>query len=282
MGVRTMKTLVKVFNWLLMALGVLLSIHALTRQRTGPNLYRAVNHEVTGLDNSTQNSFSYVVFSDPQFGLLNIVDEDGDGTAWANDLTNMRHLASQINSLHPRPSFVFITGDLSNAYPESPRVEIPGRDDHVLNGFKSPYRTPQTVDLLDALTLIDGDIPIMVNAGNHDMMEDPDDLSVGAFEHVWGDSFYTFWSHGRFFISLETQFFRTTKSTKLLNQEMKWLEEVFTNVEVAMPKTVLMHVPLFIDNVNETDSDKGNGQIRRSMKIPTSFNKSSYEDIVIP
>ena len=74
MAIRIMKTLVKLCNWLLIGLGILLSIQALSEYSRGPNLYRGVNHKVTGLDNSTK-SFSYIVFSDPQYGLLDIVDD---------------------------------------------------------------------------------------------------------------------------------------------------------------------------------------------------------------
>ena len=257
-----MKTLVKLCNWLLIGLGILLSIQALSEYSRGPNLYRGVNHKVTGLDNSTK-SFSYIVFSDPQYGLLDIVDDRGDGTVWNHDLINMKRLADKVNAIKPKPSFIFCTGDLSNAYPESPKIE------NILNGFKSPYRTAQTVDLLDSLTVFNSDIPIMINAGNHDLTEDPDKLSVGAFEHVWGDTYFTFWSNGQFFISLETQFFRSSrKETKeLLVNEIAWLEDVFANISPLIAKTVMMHVPLFIDNVNETDSDKGHSG---------SFNNDNY------
>ena len=148
-----------------------------------------------------------------------------------------------------------------------------------MNGFRSPYRTPQTIDLLDSLTLFKlgfdtktlyfrrnlaeprskPEIPIMVNAGNHDLKEDPDRVSVGAFERVWGDTYFTFWSHGKLFISLETQFFRSEnqETKQLMAEQLDWLEDTLSDVSPTSPKTVFMHVPLFIEHADETDSDKG-------------------------
>ena len=103
------------------------------------------------------------------------------------------------------------------------------------------------------------EIPIMVNAGNHDLKEDPDKVSVGAFERVWGDTYFTFWSHGSFFISLETQFFRSEnqETKELMTKQLDWLKDTLSNVPSGISKTVFMHVPLFIEHPDETDSDKG-------------------------
>ena len=99
----------------------------------------------------------------------------------------------------------------------------------------------------------------MVNAGNHDLKEDPDRVSVGAYERVWGDTYFTFWSHGKLFISLETQFFRSEnqETKELMAEQLDWLKDTLSDVSPTSPKTVFMHVPLFIEHADETDSDKG-------------------------
>ena len=91
-------------------LGVLIAVYGLGRLRSnGPNLYRAVNHEITGLDNST-SSLRYVVFTDPQFGLADIVEKRGEGLDWEQDKKHMASFARHVNEL--KPDFVFCTGDL--------------------------------------------------------------------------------------------------------------------------------------------------------------------------
>ena len=72
---------------------------------------------------------------------------------------------------------------------------------------------------------------------------------------VWGDAFYVFWAKQNIFIALESQFFRSPLSMSLMAQELEWLEETFSQLPTEVPKTIMMHVPLFIDNADETDSD---------------------------
>ena len=112
----------------------------------------------------------------------------------------------------------------------------------------------------------------MVNAGNHDLKEDPDRVSVGAFERVWGDTYFTFWSHGKLFISLETQFFRSEnqETKQLMAEQLDWLEDTLSDVSPTSPKTVFMHVPLFIEHADETDSDKG-GFEKTNFRISHSY-----------
>ena len=112
----------------------------------------------------------------------------------------------------------------------------------------------------------------MVNAGNHDLKEDPDRVSVGAFERVWGDTYFTFWSHGKLFISLETQFFRSEnqETKELMAEQLDWLKDTLSDVSPTSPKTVFMHVPLFIEHADETDSDKG-GFEKTNFRISHSY-----------
>ena len=63
-----------------------------------------------------KTNLSYVVFTDPQFGLMDMLHEGGEGIDWSKDVDNMEILAAKINSLKPKPSFIFCTGkfDISN------------------------------------------------------------------------------------------------------------------------------------------------------------------------
>ena len=60
-----------------------------------------------------KTNLSYVVFTDPQFGLMNMLHEGGEGIDWSKDIDNMEILAAKINSLKPKPSFIFCTGKLT-------------------------------------------------------------------------------------------------------------------------------------------------------------------------
>ena len=148
---------------------------------------------------------------------------------------------------------------MANAYPTDLSVEPNDPEWKRALGFKAPYRTPQTVDLLTSLNRFDSSIPVLFNAGNHDLTEDPERYQLDAFQRVWGDTYFHFWAHGRLFIALETQFFRSSQpeTIDLMLEEIHWLEELFNNMPKDIPKTIMMHAPLFIDNVLETDSDEG-------------------------
>ena len=213
-------------------------------------LWRGENHEVIGFDNSTE-SFSYVVFTDPQYGLRDMTDDNGDGTEWQHDRSNMRLLCEKINALEPKPQFIFVTGDLSNARPES--------NEEITPGFMSSYRSPQQIDLLTDLGLFDEDIPILVNTGNHDINESPDKVTVGAHERVWGDAYFSFWVKGQIFLALESQFFRSEDpvTKEFAKEEIQWLTELLSEMPKETPKTIMIHVPLFIRTPDETDSEIG-------------------------
>ena len=146
---------------------------------------------------------------------------------------------------------------MANAYPTNEMILPTDPDWKRALGFKAPYRTPQTVDLLKSLNRFS--IPVLFNAGNHDLNEDPERYQVDAFQRVWGDTYFHFWAKGRLFIALETQFFRSEKpeTIDLMLEEIHWLEDLFKNMPSQIPKTVMMHAPLFIDNSMETDSDEG-------------------------
>ena len=148
---------------------------------------------------------------------------------------------------------------MANAYPTNLLIEPNDPDWKRALGFKAPYRTPQTVDLITSLSRFDSSIPVLFNAGNHDLSEDPERYQLDAFQRVWGDTYFNFWAHGRFFIALETQFFRSAHPETIdhMLEEIHWLEELFSTMPKDIPKTVMMHAPLFIDNVLETDSDQG-------------------------
>lgn len=213
-------------------------------------LWQGDNHEVSGFDNST-GSFTYVVFTDPQYGLRDVTDDGGDGTEWQKDRNSMRLLSEKINALTPKPEFIFITGDLSNARPES--------NEEITPGFMSSYRSPQQIDLLNDLGMFDKNIPILVNTGNHDINEDPDKVTVGAHERVWGDAYFSFWVKGQIFLALESQFFRSEnlETKKLAQEEIQWLTDLLSEMPKDTPKTIMIHVPLFIRTPDETDSEKG-------------------------
>lgn len=190
--------------------------------------------------------FKYIVFTDPQLGLRDAVDGN-DGTAWDKDLEAINLFGTLVGNLEP--DFVVCAGDLNNAYPQLNKM-----DDAV--GFRPLYRPPQTLDIMRSFeSALANDIPSFFLAGNHDLYENPTADLVDAYEKVWGQTYYSFWRHGHLFVVVETQYFRSTdeNTLPLMNEQLTWLEKTMTSTDRA--KTVVQHVPLFIQRADETDSE---------------------------
>lgn len=228
---------------------IILSTLNYTKSDSKLNLKKVVDHYVGDLNNDTR-SFSYVVFADPQLGFYD--NTQGElGTKWQHDLDNLKRFSVAVNELKSKPDFIVCLGDLINAYPtdgETPKKE----------GFLSAYRPAQTLDFMESLNKnFDNDIPIFMIAGNHDLSPNPTPVEVDAYEKVWGDTYYYFWNAGHIFISFETQFFRSelNETVVLREKELKWLTSILEKLDVNAIKTVFQHVPMFIENANETDSE---------------------------
>lgn len=214
------------------------------------NLKKAINHFVGDLNNDTRE-FTYVLFTDPQLGLYDVVKK-GDGRQWQYDLDNMKKFSVAISKLSPTPDFILCLGDLNNAYPEA----SPGKWPQSI-GFLPPYRPAQTLDLMQNLQEnFRNDIPMFMLAGNHDLTENTEFKHLDAFEKVWGNGYFYFWNGGRVFISLETQLFRSEQkaTVELLRKEIDWLVKLFQKLPHDAPKTVFQHVALFIEKALEVDS----------------------------
>lgn len=210
------------------------------------NFKKPVDHLVA-LDepNGLIQPFRYVVFTDPQLGLRDAV-EGNDGTDWRKDLEAIEMFGELTSNLDPE--FIVCDGDLNNAYPV---IHDPADDP----SFKPVYRPPQTYDLLTAFEKsLSNNIPTFMLAGNHDL-EEPNPEIIDAYEKIWGESYFSFWNRGHFFIAVETQFYRSEdpRTLPLLEAHNKWLERTLSSNENS--KTVFQHVPLFIDNSEETDSE---------------------------
>jgi hypothetical protein len=91
-------------------------------------------------------------------------------------------------------------------------------------------------------------------AGNHDLHE-PNPEILDSYEKVFGQSYFSFWNRGHFFLAVETQFYRSEdpRTLPLMEAHNKWLEATLSSNDNS--KTVFQHVPLFIDNSEETDSE---------------------------
>jgi len=215
-------------------------------------LKKAVNHRFDEKFKSKSDVLHYVLFTDPQLGLFDVVNGDPNKPHnWDADIEAIRKFGEKVDELNSNGvglDFVMCLGDLNNAYPDD-------HDDE--DEFKAAYRPAQTADLLEAFRdNLANDIPTFVLAGNHDITNHPHPLVIDGFEKTWGNSYYFYEFGGHYFIGLESEFFRLTTEDNawLRDDHIKWLEGIFSEIPRTAAKHVFQHAPLFIKDAEETDS----------------------------
>ncbi|CAH8554411.1 unnamed protein product [Schistosoma bovis] len=161
----------------------------------------------TSTDVSTP--FRFVIIADPQLGLLEqYVEKRPRPHHWDREVKLVSRAVSIINRLCPKPAFVIICGDLVN--------EHPGGSD----------RCKQTSDLLDILSHLNSDIPLIVLPGNHDVGNRPDVNDVQDYISMWGDDYFTFIFNRTRFIVLNTQYLVNDSKCQSSSSEFRqWFNE---------------------------------------------------------
>ncbi|XP_076809482.1 serine/threonine-protein phosphatase CPPED1-like isoform X2 [Clavelina lepadiformis] len=150
----------------------------------------------------------------------------------------MNEAVTAINKMQPRPKFLLIGGDITNAFP--------GRQ----------YHPEQVRDVRQAFSSLDSTIPMFVASGNHDLDDKPTMKTMEIYRQSFGDEYYTFWFGGVFYIVISSQCIVSPDGTGSLYQVQEaWLEE---QLEMALSSSckhvvLFMHIPPFADHPDEPD-----------------------------
>jgi 3',5'-cyclic AMP phosphodiesterase CpdA len=147
----------------------------------------------------------FIQLADPQLGMLH------QDVRWEEEVAMLRRAIEHANRLRPR--FVLVSGDLVNKFG--------GSDEQ------------QLAALGRALGALDAAIPIVLQPGNHDLGQVPTPASVARYVSRHGDDFFSFWTGGVCFLSLNSQYYlpRGAEQTGSLGEaQLQWLER-----EVAGP-----------------------------------------------
>ncbi|CAH8500402.1 unnamed protein product [Schistosoma turkestanicum] len=187
---------------------------------------------------NVSNPFRFVVIADPQLGLLEqYVEKRPRPHHWDREVKLVSRAVNIINRLCPKPAFVVICGDLVNDQPGG------------------PDRCKQTSDLLNVLSHLNSDIPLIVLPGNHDVGDCPDASSVQDYTSVWGDDYFTFIFNRTRFIVLNTQYLmNNSKCASSADEFRQWFNDQLSakNEDFDM-SVVFQHVPFFLEDINESD-----------------------------
>ena len=87
------------------------------------------------------------------------------------------------------------------------------------------HRDQQVKDLKKAFSDLDPCIPLLAVSGNHDIGNTPTTDTILEYQQEFGEEYYSFWTGGAFFISINSQYLFDPSSAKEHAEEQKlWLE----------------------------------------------------------
>ena len=174
---------------------------------------------------STQD-FSFLVMSDPQFGMYT------ENREFAQETANFSFAIATANRLHP--AFVVVCGDLTNKAADPAQVAEYQRVAHLL------HRS----------------IPLHNVPGNHDVGNQPTPESLAAYRRNYGADYYTFRQSGFEGIVLNSSLIQhPEQAPQEAAKQEAWIENELRQAQVqGVGKVVVFqHIPWFLITADEPD-----------------------------
>ena len=204
------------------------------------------------VDEETNDTLQFVVFSDPQYGKLDQKLGTGTGLKWNNDIDHTVAMCDAINNNFGEIDFIFVTGDLAEAYPTNERRKM---------GSSPALRPAQTHDFINAMATCRDKIDVFTVPGNHDVgSRITQEASWVGYEKLFMQTHFHFKRGQRHFIALDSEVYKQNGQAAIKRRDVQnqWLEELFKQIPNYAVKTVFMHTALFIESTDETvASDQG-------------------------
>lgn len=193
--------------------------------------------------------FSFIQAADTQFGMQESYVEKKEEFGWEQEVAWSRTLVQHVNTMHPRPRFMVICGDLLDAWPQT----------------QSHVRSQQEKDFKSVFEHLQ--IPCVCVCGNHDIGNQPTMESVSQYQSSFGDDFFSFWCGGVYFLVINSQYYEDSSQVPELALEQEhWLEQQLKKIRKRKPKhaVVFQHIPLFLQS---PDEDKEYFNFRKDLRL---------------
>lgn len=177
--------------------------------------------------------YFYVVAADPQ-----LFFKQTDDRNWTNTI-------AQINRL--QPDFMIVCGDLVQCDNKVENWLKPG----VMESYEKLAEA-----YLNGAKKLDPKIPLHNVAGNHDVSMTPNAKTLDWYESKFGSPWYSFEHKNSLFIVLESNLIRDPSGApEQGEQQWTWLDAKLAETRKRHfdHKTVYMHHPLCLKDVNEKD-----------------------------
>ena len=169
--------------------------------------------------------FFFMQASDPQFGMYT-ADRD-----FRQETANWEFVIANANRL--RPSFLIVTGDLTNKT---------GNADEIAEYKRINQKLDRAIHLYSV-------------AGNHDVGNDPTPATVAAYRKNHGDDYYSFREGNIYGIVLNSSLFKAPALvTEEAAKQERWLEhELIKGRDSGGVIVVFQHIPFFLERPDEPD-----------------------------
>jgi len=199
--------------------------------------------EVTEIDRHSP-SHSFVVCADSQVGMTSMNDE------WETELQYCRQAVKAVNSLHPRPAFVCVCGDIvdmESSFHRKSGAKFSQAECDVI-------QDKQNEDFKRVFSEVHEDIAVLCVCGNHDIGNRPTPASIERFTNAFGDDYLAFWVNGTYNIALNNVLFSDpTGAPENFNSQLIWLEDRlrYAREHDAACIYVFAHHPWFLYHEDE-------------------------------
>jgi 3',5'-cyclic AMP phosphodiesterase CpdA len=170
--------------------------------------------------------FSFIMLSDPQFGMYT------QNASFVQETANYEFAVAAVNRL--KPGFVIVLGDLVN------KVGNP----------------EQIKEFLRISGKIDSSIPAYFVAGNHDVGAVPTSQTIAGYRQTIGRDYFSFREGPVYGIVLDSSLIIAPQNAQAEYQEqLSWLEKELEKAKSSgVPNIIVFqHHPYFLENVDEPD-----------------------------
>jgi serine/threonine-protein phosphatase CPPED1 len=234
----------------------------------------------------TTDSHCFVVAADTQLGMIE------SNQKWDIEMEFSRKAVERINSLHPRPLFCCICGDLvdmtSNIFLGKPKSfgssESAAAPSIWTEEECDQIQEQQNKDVKRIWSRLHPDIALVCLCGNHDVGNRPTPISIERYKSFFGDDYLAFWVNGTYNIVLNSALFSDpTDALNLYAEQWNWLEEQlqFATKYSARNIFVFSHHPWFLYSEDE-DIDQLTGRSYLEPGLSDLFVSDSYFPIPKP
>jgi len=205
-----------------------------------------------------RDGFVFVHMADPQLGMLN---QFGDKEDMTKEQDMAKQLAEMVPKIVPKPSFLFLGGDMQNEWPntgtQNGNAALAGRQREAVKNLLQP--------------VLDEGIRMTCTPGNHDVGDEPQNSNLNNYSNWWSTfctpvqlplwkkhKFSTaarFAVHNVLFLQIDSQLYwtNTTKLKDARTNQTNWLSR---QVNQEMPENIerivmLTHIPPFMHQFDE-------------------------------